>query len=116
METFKFNTAFYKPNHSFTLEFAEIRLNEEGFNTFRFTGSSFSHGASFYFEDCNGNKIRVSDHVLTGKRAFEEIQIPFLKVKIFESGISLRKKYLENKITKSEYKKICKEKGFIFKP
>ncbi len=75
----------------------------------------------FYFVDQEGNELRVSDHPLTGKRAFNTIEISILpeitqERKDFFNPLKIRKSYLEGKITKEEYKIICKERGFVFKP
>ncbi len=72
-----FNQNFFQPNREYTREMAESRLAEKGFSGFTYTGCSFSNGASFYFDGANGEKIRVSDHALTGSRAFDVIQVRF---------------------------------------
>lgn len=95
---------------------AEARLVEAGYSNFQFTGSSYSNGASFYFDGPNGEKIRVSDHRLTGNRAFEIIQVPFQAPKVMESPTKVRDRYIAGEITKKEYRAICKERGFVYKP
>jgi len=112
----KFNKNFYQPNRSYTREFAEQRLNSLGYKNFSFKSVSYTNGASFYFEGENGEELRVSDHRLTGDRAFNVIQIDLKEIKVLESPLALRKKYLSGEITKKEYKNICEEKGFIYKP
>ena len=77
-----FNPNFFKPNRSYTREFAEQRLISLGFKGFQFKGCSYSNGASFYFESEEGREIRVSDHRLTGRRAFDVIQVDIVPVKI----------------------------------
>lgn len=72
----KFNKNFYKPNFNYTREMAEQRLISLGYKDFIFKGCSYTFGASFYFYLEDGREIRVSDHPLTGKRAFEVIDIP----------------------------------------
>ena len=74
-----FNKNFYQPKTEYTREMAEARLTEKGFSGFRFTGCSYSNGASFYFEGVNGEKIRVSDHRLTGRRALGIIQVDLVE-------------------------------------
>jgi len=78
-----FNPSFYKPNRSYTREIAEQRLISLGYKGFQFKGCSFSNGASFYFESEDGREIRVSDHPLTGKRAFDVIQVDIVPIKKF---------------------------------
>lgn len=80
MSKSNFNSNFYQPKIEYTREMAEARLTEKGFSGFRFTGSSHSNGASFYFEGVNGEKIRVSDHRLTGRRAFGLIQVDLVEL------------------------------------
>lgn len=74
-----FNKNFYQPKTEYTREMAEARLVEKGLKGFRFTGCSYSNGASFYFEGVNGEKIRVSDHRLTGRRALGVIQVDLVE-------------------------------------
>ena len=76
-----FNSNFYTSNTSYTREMAEARMIEKGYSNFSFLGSSFSNGASFYFELQDGRKVRVSDHKLTGNRAFNTIQIYIVEPK-----------------------------------
>ncbi len=111
-----FNQNFFQPKREYTREMAEARLVEKGFSDFTFTGCSFSSGASFYFDGPKGEKIRVSDHALTGNRAFDVIQVRFEEPVVMDSPLKVRQRYLEGEITKKEYRQICKEKGFIFKP
>lgn len=93
-----FNQNFFQANRNYTREMAETKLIEKGYLIFSFDGCSFENGASFYFTLDNGKKVRVSDHELTGKRAFDTIQIRFVEPKIFESkailntGIVYKKK------------------------
>lgn len=75
-----FNKNFFHPKTEYTREMAEDRLSEKGFTGFRFTGCSYSNGASFYFEGANGQKIRVSDHRLTGRRALGVIQVDLVEL------------------------------------
>lgn len=75
-----FNKSFYRPNTEATVEDAEKRLKEEGYSNFHFKSVSRSNGVSFYFETENGQEIRVSDHPLAGKRAFDVIDIPLYKI------------------------------------
>lgn len=79
-----FNNNFYKSNTSYTREIAEKLMIENGYTDFQFKGCSFANGASFYF-DVNGQEVRVSDHTLTGKRAFDVIQISFVKKSVFSA-------------------------------
>jgi hypothetical protein len=81
MNTSNFNSNFYASNRTYTRQDAEERLIEKGIKEFAFTGQSYSNGASFYFEMNNGVKVRVSDHPLTGNRAFEYVQIPIREIK-----------------------------------
>jgi len=74
-----FNKNFYTPKFSYTREQAELILKENGITEYHFKSSSFTNGASFYFEDANGREIRVSDHPLTGKRAFTTIELSLVK-------------------------------------
>lgn len=113
--TTNFNNSFYTPNTKYTREMAEKVMRENGYNDFQFKSSSFSNGASFYF-DVNGMEVRVSDHPLTGNRAFNTVQLSLVKVKALPSPIAVRKQYLDGEITKKEYRAICKEWGFIYKP
>lgn len=76
-----FNSNFYQPNTSATREMAEKRMVESGYTSFSFKASSFSNGASFYFTLDNGQEVRVSDHLLTGKRASETTQVALFPVK-----------------------------------
>lgn len=76
----QFNDTFYRPNTIATLEQAEQRMKEEGYSTFHFKGVSRSNGVSFYFEIEGGQEVRVSDHPLTGRRAFDVIQVPLYKI------------------------------------
>lgn len=76
-----FNNDFYTPNRGYTRNDAENRLIAKGIKNFTFTGESYSNGASFYFELESGRKIRVSDHRLTGNRAFDYIQIDIVEFK-----------------------------------
>ncbi len=112
----KFNPNFYQPNRSYTREIAEQRLLSLGFKNFQFKGCSFSNGASFYFENEEGREIRVSDHPLTGKRAFDIIQVNIEEPKVLTNPFKVREMYVKGEISKAEYKAICKEKGFIYKP
>lgn len=64
-----------------TKEQAEQRLISLCYKNFHFKGMSTTNGASFYFEDENGKEIRVSDHPLTGKRAFTTIDISLFEGK-----------------------------------
>ncbi len=77
-----FNKDFYQPNMNYTVEMAEKRLTSLGYKNFSFTGSSFSNGASFYFTSEDGKKIRVSDHCLTGKIAFDIVEIDIVEKKM----------------------------------
>ena len=81
MKNSNFNADFYRPNRSYTREDAEGRLISKGVKNFSFTGVSYSNGTSFYFELNNGTKIRVSDHPLTGERAFDYVQISIVEIK-----------------------------------
>jgi hypothetical protein len=110
-----FNNNFYTPTTSYTREMAEMRLTSLGYKDFSFKSSCYTNGASFYFEGEEGQEIRVSDHPLTGKRAFNTIQVSIVELKKLENPSQLRSKYLSGELTKSEYKNICKERGFIFK-
>lgn len=111
-----FNPKFYQPNRSYTREIAEQRLISLGFSNFTFKSASYANGASFYFESKDGQQIRVSDHRLTGKRAFDVIQVDIEEPKALPSPFKVREMYVKGEISKAEYKAICKEKGFIFKP
>jgi len=111
-----FNKNFFQANRNYTREMAEIKMNEKGFSNYSFDGCSYENGASFYFTLEDGKKVRVSDHSLTGKRAFEYIQIAFVEPKVMVSPMEIRAKYLAGEISKKEYKTICNEKGFIYKP
>jgi hypothetical protein len=87
MKTSNFNSNFYASNRTYTRQDAEERLIEKGIKEFAFTGQSYSNGASFYFEMNNGVKVRVSDHPLTGNRAFDYVQISLIKI----SKLSIKK-------------------------
>lgn len=76
-----FNNNFFQNNVKYTREQAEQKMIENGYTDFQFTGCSFSNGSSFYFSIPNGDEVRVSDHRLTGKRAFSTIQILFVQPK-----------------------------------
>ena len=76
-----FNSNFYQSNSSFTKEMADAKMIASGYASFQFTGSSYSNGASFYYELENGKKVRVSDHPLTGKREIDMIQISLVQIK-----------------------------------
>jgi len=76
-----FNKNFYQPNTKATREMAEKRMLETGFKSFSFKGSSFSNGASFYFTLTDGREVRVSDHPLTGNRAFNVLEVNLYPVK-----------------------------------
>lgn len=80
----KFNPNFYRPNRNYTKEMAEARLKDLGYKNFTFKSVSYANGASFYFESEDGKEIRVSDHPLTGKRAFGTIQIDIVPRKTFQ--------------------------------
>lgn len=73
-----FNRDFYRPNRNYTREAAEQRLISLGYKDFHFKSASYANGASFYFESEDGQVIRVSDHPLTGKRAFDVIQVDII--------------------------------------
>lgn len=75
-----FNQRFYTPQTNYTRESAEKRLISLGYKNFSFKGSSYTNGASFYFTNEKGEEIRVSDHRLTGKRAFDCIQVDLIEV------------------------------------
>lgn len=112
-----FNKSFYQPNTSATKEMAEERLLSLGYKNFSFKNSSFSNGASFYFEGEDGKEIRVSDHPLTGKRAFLTVQVSLTEMKPKPiTPLTARKMYASGEISKKEYRTICKENGFIFNP
>lgn len=76
----KFNPNFYQSNMKYTREDAERVMRENGYTSFHFKGCSYSNGASFYF-DVEGldKEVRVSDHPLTGRRAFDVIELSFVK-------------------------------------
>lgn len=76
-----FNPNFYESNLKYTRTDAEKRLNELGHEGYWFTGQSYANGASFYFINERGEKLRVSDHNLTGRRAFEVKQISITEVR-----------------------------------
>ena len=111
-----FNSNFYQPNRNYTKEMAEARLLDLGYKNFIFKSVSYTNGASFYFESEDGKELRVSDHPLTGKRAFDTIQIDIVPVKTLDSPFKIRAKYVAGEISKKEYKAICDERGFIYKP
>lgn len=81
-----FNSNFFQSDRSYTREMAEAILVKKGFKNFTFKSSSFSNGASFYFESETGKEIRVSDHGLTGKRAFDTIQVDLVEKKLFKAN------------------------------
>ena len=83
---------------------------------FTFKSASYANGASFYFESEDGKEIRVSDHPLTCKRAFDVIQVDIVPVKTLPTPFKVREMYVKGEISEAEYKAICKENGFIFKP
>lgn len=111
-----FNPNFYRSNRNYTKEMAEARLVELGYKNFTFKSVSYTNGASFYFESEDGKELRVSDHPLTGKRAFDTVKIDIVPVKTLENPFKIREKYVAGEISKKEYKAICKERGFIYKP
>lgn len=111
-----FNSNFYQSNRNYTKEMAEARLVELGYKNFTFKSVSYTNGASFYFESEDGKDLRVSDHPLTGNRSFETIQIDIVPVKKLDTPFKIRDKYVAGEISKKEYKTICKERGFIYKP
>lgn len=111
-----FNSNFYQSNRNYTKEMAEARLVDLGYKNFTFKSVSYTNGASFYFESEDGKELRVSDHPLTGKRAFDTVQIDIIPVKVLESPLKLRSRYISGEITKKEYKAICNDRGFIYKP
>lgn len=74
-----FNNSFYQTNKRFTRKDAEKVMLENGYSDFQFKAASFSNGSSFYFSS-NGIEIRVSDHPLTGKRAFDTVQLSLVKI------------------------------------
>jgi hypothetical protein len=78
-----FNSNFYQTNTSATREQAEARLKKLGYKNFTFNSCSRSNGASFYFTLENGEQVRVSDHPLTGNRAFDVIQVSLYEIKTF---------------------------------
>ncbi len=84
MKATNFNSNFYQANKSYNREFAENVLIQKGYSNFDFTGCSYSNGASFYFVLEDGRKVRVSDHNLTGKRAFEYIQVRLVEPVYFK--------------------------------
>lgn len=75
----KFNANAYKPNRNYTREIAEQKLISLGYKNFHFKSVSYINGASFYFESEDGKELRVSDHILTGKRAFNTVQIDLVE-------------------------------------
>lgn len=111
-----FNSNFYQPNRSYTLEMAISKMLEKGFENFSFIGSSFTNGASFYFRLDDGSQARVSDHPLTGQRNNDyKAVILFIEPKVMINPFSLRNRYLSGEITFKEYKSICNKNGFICK-
>lgn len=80
-----FNRSFYTPEKRYTAQEAEQKMIEKGYTSFSLTGSSFTNGSSFYFETSTGEKVRVSDHSLTGNRAFEYTQIRFVEPKLMSA-------------------------------
>ncbi len=80
-----FNKNFFQSNRSYTRQMAEDKLKSLGMIVISFNSCSYEHGASFYFncENCD-KEVRVSDHDLTGKRAFEYKQISFIEKKFME--------------------------------
>jgi len=111
-----FNPNFYRPRMEYTREMAEARLKDLGYTEFYFTGCSHSNGASFYFELKDGTKVRVSDHPLTGRRAFDYIDISIVPIKTLDSPFAARRKYIAGALTKSEYRAMCKNNGWIYRP
>jgi len=93
-----FNKNFYQPKTEYTREMAEARLVEKGLKGFRFTGCSYSNGASFYFEGVNGEKIRVSDHRLTGRRALGVIQVDLVE----QAAMTGNRAVFEKRLAESE--------------
>jgi hypothetical protein len=93
-----FNKDFFTSNTKYTREIAEARLIELGYSNFTFKNSCYTNGASFYFTSSEGKEIRVSDHSLTGKRAFTTIQVDIVEKK----NISIAKIQKENKEIKVE--------------
>lgn len=87
MTNTNFNKAFFTANRNYTREIAEQKMKENGYTNYSFDGCSYENGASFYFTLDNGKKVRVSDHSLTGKRAFEYVQISFVEAKTFVSKL-----------------------------
>ena len=96
-----FNSNFYKSNTEATKEQAIARLKEEGYNNFYFTGMSRTNGASFYFKLEDGQEARVSDHPLTGRRAFETIQVRLNEVRTLSLS-NERRAILEKEKKESE--------------
>ena len=76
-----FNKNFYTPNTEATIEQAMDRLNELGYSNYTYKSMSRANGASFYFNLEDGKEIRVSDHRLTGNRAFDIIQVDLYEIK-----------------------------------
>lgn len=105
----KFNSNLYQPRTDYTREMAEKVMIENGYVNFHFTGMSYTNGASFYFES-EGKKIRVSDHNLTGKRAFEVIQLDIVKVK--KASVLIKKQAGVSDLMKGVYLTMLK-KGAI---
>lgn len=83
----KFNPNFFRPNTEATVEQATQRLIDLGYSNFHYKSMSRSNVASFYFTSENGEEIRVSDHRLTGNRAFNTIQVDLYEVKTSDSSI-----------------------------
>jgi len=80
-EMSKFNSNIYQPNKNYSVNDAEKRLLSLGYFGFEFKSVSYTNGCSFYFTSNEGKEIRVSDHPLTGKRAFDTIQVLITEVK-----------------------------------
>lgn len=100
-----FNSSFYQSNRNYTREIAEQRLISLGYKNFSFKSCSFSNGASFYFTSEGGQEIRVSDHKLTGKRAFNTIDVSIVEIKTLK--VEVKKDDNKNKIT--FYKSLLKK-------
>ena len=100
----QFNSDFYTANKSYTREIAESKMTEKGYSNFTFTGCSYSNGASFYFTLEDGRKVRVSDHKLTGKRAFELIQISFIEQTVMPND-RIKKIIAEREKSAEEFRK-----------
>lgn len=107
-----FNKNFYQPKTEYTREMAEARLTEKGFSGFRFTGASHSNGASFYFEGVNGEKIRVSDHRLTGRRALGVIQVDLVEAgSLSVDQAVLKKREAEIEAFRTEMERLIAKKN-----